>query len=55
MNKSKSEISCLKWKFSILKSGLILKFPIPEDLTVHDFLDTVNSKNKKRYGPISLT
>ena len=26
----KSDISCLKWKFSILKSGLILKFPIPD-------------------------
>ena len=28
VNSCKSEISCLKWKFSILKSGLILKFPI---------------------------
>ena len=29
MNKCKSEISCLRWKFSFLKSGLILKFLIP--------------------------
>ena len=44
MNKCKREITCLKRKFSILKSGLILKVPIPVSAYCTELLGALECK-----------